>query len=44
MNFFNDREEAMQDFKGRQKLTPKEFTKTVAYADVFFVENDSIDN
>jgi hypothetical protein len=40
MNFFNDREEAMQDFKDRQKLTPKSFTKTIAYADVFFVENN----
>ena len=44
MNFFNDREEAIQDFKGRQKLTPKEYTKAIAYADVFFVENDSINN
>ena len=39
-NYFNDRNEAIEDFNGRQKLTPKEFTKTIAYADVFFVENN----
>ena len=37
-NYFNDRNEAIEDFKGRQKLTPK--CGTLAYADVFFVENN----
>ena len=41
-NYFNDRNEAIEDFNGRQKLTPKEFTKTIAYTDVFFVENDNV--
>jgi hypothetical protein len=39
-NYFSSREEAMQDFSGRQKLTPKSFKNTFAYADVFFVENN----
>ena len=37
-NYFNDRNEAIEDFKSRQKLTPK--YGTLAYADVFFVENN----
>jgi hypothetical protein len=43
-NYFNDRNEAVEDFNNRQKLTPKCFKSTFAYADVFFVENDSINN
>ena len=39
-NYFNDSEEAIKDFKNRQKLTPKQFKSTFAYADVFFVENN----
>ena len=39
-NFFKDKNEAIEDFKNRQKLTPKCFKSTFAYADVFFIEND----
>jgi hypothetical protein len=39
-NYFNDRKEAEDDFEGRKKLTPKDFTKTFAYCDVFLVENN----
>lgn len=37
-NYFNGRNEAIEDFKSRQKLTPK--CGILAYADVFFVENN----
>jgi hypothetical protein len=43
-NYFSNKEEAIKDFKNRQKLTPKCFKSTFAYTDVFFVENDSINN
>lgn len=43
-NYFDNRGEAMQDFKNRQKLTPKCFKSTFSYADVFFVENDNVIN
>lgn len=39
-NYFDNREEAMQDYKDRQKLTPKFGKSTFAYTDVFFVENN----
>ena len=39
-NYFNNRNEAIEDFKGRQKLTPKCGKETFAYADVFFVKNN----
>lgn len=39
-NYFNNRNEAIEDFNGRQKLTPKCGKNTFAYADVFFVENN----
>ena len=38
ITYFNDRAEAMEDFKGRQKLTPKFMGGD--YTDVFFIEND----
>lgn len=38
MNFFNDKKEAEEDFKARNKLTPK--LGVCAYADVFLVENN----
>lgn len=39
-NYFDDKEKAIEDFKGRQKLIPKPFKSTFAYADVFLVENN----
>jgi hypothetical protein len=39
-NYFNDRNEAIEDFNNRQKLTPTWGKNTFAYADVFFVENN----
>jgi len=36
--YFNDKTEAIKDFEGRQKLTPK--IGTIAYADVFLIENN----
>ena len=39
-NYFNDRNEAIEDFNNRQKLTPTLGKNTFAYADVFFVENN----
>ena len=37
LNFFNNKEDALEDFKACKKLLPKDSTK--AYADVFFIEN-----
>lgn len=39
-NYFNSKEEAVEDFEGRKKLTPKSGKLTFAYADVFLIEND----
>lgn len=38
MNFFNDKKEAIKDYNGRLKLSPK--MGIVAYCDVFLVENN----
>lgn len=38
-NFFDNEEDARKDFKDRKKLTPKTFTNTFAYADVYLIEN-----
>ena len=39
-NFFDNEEEARKDFEDRKKLTPKTFTNTFAYADVYLIENN----
>jgi hypothetical protein len=39
-NFYNNKDEAIEDYKSRQKLSAKYGKNTFAYADVFFVEND----
>lgn len=39
-NFFDNKNEAIEDYKARQKLTPKYGSHKFAYADVFFVDND----
>ena len=39
-NFFDNEEDARKDFKDRKKLTPKTFTNTFAYADVYLIENN----
>lgn len=38
-NFYDNKEEALRDYKMRQKLTPKPFKSVFAYADVMLVEN-----
>lgn len=40
-NYFNDINEATKDFKGRKKLSPKSFTNTIGYGDVFLIENNN---
>ena len=40
-NYFNSKDEALEDYNARKKLTRKDFTKTLAYADVFLVENNN---
>ena len=39
LNFFDNKEDALEDFKARKKLSPKPKVSTKAYADVFFIEN-----
>ena len=39
-HFEDSKEEAVEDFEGRKKLTPKSGKLTFAYADVFLIEND----
>lgn len=39
-NFFDNKEDARKDFEDRKKLTPKTFTNTFAYADVYLIENN----
>ena len=40
-NYFNNEDDALEDYNARKKLTRKDFTKTIAYADVFLIENNN---
>lgn len=38
-HFYDNKEEALRSYEMRQKLTPKQFKSTFAYADVMLIEN-----